>query len=187
MLFIHFEPTGHSLKHDIDTSDISVDDQYRHAAKANQGGQSASYDTLPPYIIRESPEETHWKSQHPEGWQIPEFNPLKRSTESKLHIAAEAGDVEAIKRALEQDSDHHSAAVIASRDEEGWQLLHSGAAAGHQEVVELLIEHGADLNSRTHGGRGATPLYIAEHNNGGFHPVVRYLKSLGALNLGPDL
>ncbi|KAL3774624.1 hypothetical protein ACHAWO_001995 [Cyclotella atomus] len=190
MLFIHFEPTGHSLKHDIDTSAISVDDQYRQAAKENQGGQSAAYDTLPPYIIRESPEETHWKNQHPEGWQIPEFNPLKRSTESKLHIAAEAGDVEAIKRALEQDGDHHKdgrAAVIASRDEEGWQLLHSGASAGHQEVVELLIEHGADLNSRTHGGRGATPLYIAEHNNGGFHPVVRYLKSLGALNLGPDL
>jgi prolyl 4-hydroxylase len=188
MLFIHFEPTGHSLKHDIDGSSISVDDQYKQAAKENQGGQSASYDTLPPYIIRESPEEIHWKSQHPEGWHIPEFNPLKRSSDSELHKAAEDGDVELIKRALEEGGhDKHGAPVIASRDDEGWQLLHSGAAQGHKEVVELLIEHGADLNSRTHGGHGATPLYIAEKNNGSYHPVVRYLKSLGALNLGPEL
>ena len=192
MLFIHFEPTGHSLEHDIDASGISIDDQYKQAAKENQGGQSASYETLPPYIIRESPEEIHWKSLHPEGWHKPEFNPLKRSSESKskLQKAAEKGDVEAIKRALERDGAHHNdgkTPVIASRDEEGWQLLHTGAAAGHKEVVALLIEHGADLNARTHGGTGATPLYIAEHNNGGFHPVVRYLKSLGALNLGPEL
>eukprot|EP00804_Cyclotella_cryptica_P014263 CCRYP_018649-RA/>CCRYP_018649-RA protein AED:0.05 eAED:0.05 QI:106/1/1/1/1/1/3/32/480 len=190
MLFIHFEPTGHSLSHDVDGSNIAVDEQYKQAAQENQGGQSASYDTLPPYIIRESPEEAHWKSQHPEGWYKPDFNPLKRSTESKLHKAAEEGDVETIKRALEKDTENKEAGrtpVLSTRDEEGWQLLHSGAASGHKEIVELLIEHGADLNSRTHGGHGATPLYIAERNNGGFHPVVRYLKSLGALNLGPEL
>jgi len=53
--------------------------------------------------------------------------------------------------------------------------------------VESLVAHGADLNSRAHRGRGATPLYIAERSDGGFRPVVRYLKSLGALNLGPEL
>ena len=188
MLFIHFEPTGHSLRHDANSLTNSVEEQYKQASNGNQGGQSASYDTLPPYIIRESPEETHWKYQHPEGWHKPEFNPLKRISQSKLHNAAHEGDIIAIKRALEDDGhDENGAPVIATRDEEGWQLLHSGAAAGRKDVVELLIGHGADLNSRTHGGHGATPLYIAEQNNGGFHPVVRYLKSLGALNLGPDL
>eukprot|EP00579_Thalassiosira_antarctica_P007807 CAMPEP_0201900604 /NCGR_PEP_ID=MMETSP0902-20130614/52671_1 /ASSEMBLY_ACC=CAM_ASM_000551 /TAXON_ID=420261 /ORGANISM="Thalassiosira antarctica, Strain CCMP982" /LENGTH=483 /DNA_ID=CAMNT_0048434325 /DNA_START=280 /DNA_END=1731 /DNA_ORIENTATION=- len=189
MLFIHFEPTGHSLRHNVEAN-IKVDEQYTQATQDNQGGQSASSETLPPYIIRESPEEIHWRQHHTEGWRKPEFNPRKRSTSSNLHKAAADGNVDAIERALEEDAEGKKAGrtrAVDHRDEDGWQLLHSGAASGHKEVVELLIEHGADLNSRTHGGHGATPLYIAERNNGGFHPVVRYLKSLGALNLGPEL
>ena len=101
--------------------------------------------------------------------------------------------METIERVLERDDiinnndEEIRVRAIDYRDEDGWQLLHSGAASGHTDVVKLLIEHRANLNSRTHGGHGATPLYIAESNNGGFHPVVRYLKSLGALNLGPEL
>ncbi|KAL7553955.1 hypothetical protein ACHAWF_017322 [Thalassiosira exigua] len=191
MLFIHFEPTGHTLRHvDIELPDQDVEEQYKQAARDNRGGQSAASDSLPPYIIRESPEETHWRNFHPRGWTPPEFNPLKRSTKSKLHQAASEGNIDAIERALEADKGGSVAGgvrVVDYRDEEGWQLLHSSAASGHKEVVELLVEHGSDLNIRTHGGHGATPLYIAEHNNGGFHPIVRYLKSLGALNLGPEL
>jgi len=202
MLFIHFEPTGHSLRHtnaggSDDTNnideDVDVETQYKRAAKDGQGGQSATFTTLPPYIIRESPEEIHWKQMYPQGWKVPEFNPLKRNPSSSgLHKAAASGDVDTIKRALEKDDKSNKkksgkTRTVDTRDEEGWQLLHSSAASGHEEVVKLLVEHGADVNIRTHGGHGATPLYIAEHNNGGFHPVVRYLKSLGALNLGPEL
>lgn len=185
MLFIHFEPTGHSLRHNADAGIKDVELQYKQAAEDSKGGQSASHDTLPPYIIRESPEEIHWKELHPEGWKEPEFNPLNRTIKSKLHKAAANGDVTELERVLEKDTGRVRA--VDYRDDEGWQLLHTGAAAGHKEIVQLLVEHGADLNSRTHGGHGATPLYVAEHNNGGFHPVVRYLKSLGALNLGPEL
>ena len=73
------------------------------------------------------------------------------------------------------------------RDEEGWQLIHEGAANGHKGLVELLVDHGADINARTHGGRGVSPLFVAEKNYGGSHQIVKYLKSLGALSLGPDL
>ena len=192
MLFVHFEPTGHSLRHGaaVGGDGTDIDQQYQQASKKNVGGQSAHTDTLPPYIIRESPEEIHWKQLHPQGWEKPEFNPLKRDTsKSKLHRAAAEGDVKTIERALGRNEGRKSdgSRTVDKRDEEGWQLLHSSAASGHKEVVELLVEHGADLNARTHGGHGATPLYVAEHNNGGFHPVVRYLKSLGALNLGPEL
>jgi prolyl 4-hydroxylase len=189
MLFIHFEPTGHSLRHNVEHS-INVEKQYKEAAREKQGGQSATA-TLPPYILRESPEEIHWRQLNPEGWTKPEFNPLKRSSSSKLHKAAAAGDINTIERVLTKDDQREKipgrARVVDKRDEEGWQLMHSASASGHTEVVELLVQHGADLNSRTHGGHGATPLYIAERNNGGFHPVVRYLKSLGALSLGPEL
>ena len=103
MLFIHFEPTGHSLRHGAaDGNDIDVDKQYREASKNNVGGQSAHTDTLPPYIIRESPEEIHWRQLHPQGWEKPEFNPLKRSSKSKLHRAAADGDVKTVERALEK-------------------------------------------------------------------------------------
>ena len=188
-LFIHFEPTGHSLRHNADVSVDDVNAQYEEASRKNLGGQSATTDTLPPYIIRESPEETHWRQLHPKGWEEPEFNPLKRTSSSKLHRAAADGDVDAIERALEKNDGKRAdgTRMVDRRDDEGWQLLHSGAGSGHKEVVELLVSHGADLNARTHGGHGATPLYIAEHSNGGYHPVVRYLKSLGALNLGPEL
>ena len=189
MLFIHFEPTGHSLRHNVGHS-TNVEKQYKEAAREKQGGQSATA-ILPPYIIRESPEELHWRQLHPDGWDKPEFNPLKRSPSSNLHKAAAAGDMNTIERVLNKDARRKKtpgrAPIVEKRDEEGWQLMHSASASGQTEVVELLVEHGADVNSRTHGGHGATPLYIAERNNGGFHPVVRYLKSLGALNVGPEL
>lgn len=70
MLFIHFEPTGHSLRHGAESSIVSdVRAQYKTALDEGIGGQSASNRGLPPYIIRESPEETHWREMHPDGWK----------------------------------------------------------------------------------------------------------------------
>lgn len=69
MLFIHFEPTGHSLRHGAESSVVKdVHAQYKAAAAEGVGGQSASDRGLPPYIIRESPEESHWRASHPNGW-----------------------------------------------------------------------------------------------------------------------
>lgn len=66
--------------------------------------------------------------------------------------------------------------------------LRSGC--GHSsvgKVVELLVHRGAEINARTHGGYGETPLRIAEKEWGSNHPIVHYLTSLGALSLGPEL
>jgi hypothetical protein len=73
MIFIHFEPTGHSLgrnetgyfyvKEEQDDGGsvrgsgsrkekINVDQQYRQDTKQGFGGQSASYGGLPPYLKR---------------------------------------------------------------------------------------------------------------------------------------
>ena len=77
--------------------------------------------------------------------------------------------------------------VLTERDDKGWQVLHQGVASGNEDVVMLLVDHGAEINARTHGGYGETPLRIAEKELGDTHPVVRYLKRLGALSLGPEL
>ena len=64
-------------------------------------------------------------------------------------------------------------------------------AGGHADAVQLLVEtYGAEVNARTHGGYGATALHIAEQVYGGTdgdHPVLQYLRSLGALSIGPEL
>ena len=86
-IFIHFEPTGHTLgknksgyfyvkdedapsngrKSDRSMNDVS--NQYRKDVESGFGGQSSSYGGgLPPYIKRQSPEEDHWLVFHPGGW-----------------------------------------------------------------------------------------------------------------------
>jgi hypothetical protein len=92
LIFIHFEPTGHTfeknesgyyyLRHDDEqqqqhskktASKKSLKDinkEYREHSIAGIGGQSSSMPGgLPPYIKRESPEEAHWRQQHPLGWE----------------------------------------------------------------------------------------------------------------------
>jgi prolyl 4-hydroxylase len=76
--------------------------------------------------------------------------------------------------------------VVDNRDENGWQPIHEAAAGGHKKAVELLVNNGADMNTRTLGGRGGTPLHIAKKRFGPLHPVVQYLKNLGALDVPPD-
>lgn len=69
MMYMHFERTGHSLRHSGQNPDSDVDSQYKQASKDGIGGQSVSNSGLPPYINRESPEEAHWRKLHPEGWK----------------------------------------------------------------------------------------------------------------------
>ncbi len=96
------------------------------------------------------------------------------------HTAARAGDIETLKEIVEIMEDY-----VNQRDQNGWTPLHEGARAGHKEVVEILIEKGAHINEKTNSGESA--LWWAEKNHGKDHPVVRFMKSLGALKLGPDL
>ena len=77
--------------------------------------------------------------------------------------------------------------VLTERDENGWQILHQAVSGGNEDVVKLLVSNGAEINSRTHGGYGETPLRIAEKQLGSDSPIVSYLKGLGALSIGPEL
>ncbi|KAF3656940.1 putative serine/threonine-protein phosphatase 6 regulatory ankyrin repeat subunit C-like isoform X2 [Capsicum annuum] len=48
-----------------------------------------------------------------------------------------------------------SASGINSGDEEGWVPLHSAASSGNVEIVEILLNRGADVNQKNDGGRTA--------------------------------
>ena len=102
----------------------------------------------------------------------------------EAHIAAKQGELAELEKEL-QGNDRES--VLTERDEHGWQVLHQGVAGGNEEVVKLLVSNGADVNARTHGGYGETPLRIAEKRFGDHNPIVKYLKEVGALSIGPEL
>lgn len=183
-MFIHFEPTGHSLRHFSENPTVDVDLQYKQATKDGVGGQSASNSGLPPYITRESPEEAHWRKLHPEGWRQPARSAgaaRRDDANVNAHRAASSGDVETLKEEISVKKE-----IVSERDENGWQPLHEAARHGHKAAIEVLLSNGADINARTHGGRGGTALYIASKRFGAFHPVVQYLKNLGALSVPPD-
>jgi ankyrin repeat protein len=88
---------------------------------------------------------------------------------------------------LEQELKESAAEILTERDDQGWQVLHQGVAGGNEDVVKLLVTHGADINSRTHGGYGETPLRIAERLHGVTSAVYLYLKQMGGLSIGPEL
>jgi len=159
-IFIHFEPTGRSLRPDIEDYD--------------------EFD-LPPYILRGSPEEANYREEHPGGWKI--NSPSVTEMElSEGHEAAIEGDVEQLEK-LAKEKRH----LLHEKDVNGWQPIHEAARAGHKDVVEKLIGYGANMNERTNHGEGSTPLDLAIAHHGDSHPLSQYLKSLGALNTGPEL
>ena len=205
MLFIHFEPTGQTALRQKD----SIDEQYRQAVQDGVGGQSSSEQAsmLPPYIRRFSPEEEHWQQQHPEGWRSPASSPDSFSGESvddgeqgaiqeqkqesqiqpDAHQAARNGDLGFWTDALATaTTNEEKQSLVNKRDSFGWQPIHEGAVNGRQEIVELLLNHGANINARTSGGRGGTALFLAEQRLGIEHSIVHYLTNHGALSISPD-
>jgi len=67
-----------------------------------------------------------------------------------IHIAAEAGYIEAVKQHLAAGAD------VNAKEDDGWTPLQFAAKYGHKEVAELLIAKGADVNAKTN--EGYTPL-----------------------------
>jgi cytohesin len=84
--------------------------------------------------------------------------PTAKAPDISIHEAAGAfvrkGNIEAVKQHLAAGTD-----VNAKGDVVGWTPLAWVAYEGHKEIVELLIENGADVNAND--DIGGTPLYRA--------------------------
>lgn len=94
------------------------------------------------------------------------FHALTAQANPDLIGAAREGDIEAVLQALEASS---------SEPETLGRPLYFAAQRGHLEVVELLLEHGADANTRfTYG----SPLHTAARSN--YADVVAILLEYGA-------
>lgn len=78
---------------------------------------------------------------------------------TSLHVASLQGDTVEVMRLLSYGWD----ANIPSQGPKapGATPLHLAASGGHVEVMDALLEHGANIEARTKGGCGWTPLHYA--------------------------
>lgn len=180
-IFIHFEPTGHSLRHNAHEAAMQAAKGAKD--KHGHGGHEIDMsDGLPSYIVRGSAEEKRWYKSHPNHKKTKEDMDSSTTGSTPAHIAAQLGDADQLRQVI--DNLGH---LLNAKDNNGWTPLHEGARAGHEDVVKLLVERGANINERTMEGKGETPLYWSIKNHGVDHPVSQLLMELGALNIGPDL
>jgi ankyrin repeat protein len=130
-------------------------------------------------------------------------DPTYNSTHS-IRDAAHAGDLDSIKRLLEEREDrvrepgasgmqplHFAAdaataeilmgygAAVDARTDRNETPLHFAARGGHKDVAEVLLRYGADLHAVDN--RGETPLFRAAHTpSPGGGDVARFLLARGA-------
>jgi prolyl 4-hydroxylase len=185
-VFIHFEPVGHSLRHDAkealgSAEEDHVHEKYRKAVQNKHGGHENSQ--LPPYITPGTPAADTWTANHPSDTMDAKEEAqeeLSETPRSSAHLAAIRGDLRKLQHIAEMKPED-----LIALDSNGWQPIHEAARSGHLEVVKFLVDNGADINAGIEGN-GASPLWIAINTLGEDHPAVRSLEDLGALLIEPD-
>lgn len=77
--------------------------------------------------------------------------------------------------------------IIVKGDSNGWLALHEAARAGHTRVVQYLCDmmDQTEINTRTNGGKGGTPLWWALHEFSEDHPAAKVLIKNGARSIAP--
>jgi prolyl 4-hydroxylase len=99
-IFIHFEPTGRHLNDHTLQYLNELDDFY------------------PPYLIKDSPESSNWKSRNPGGWKKPSPSSMIHETHSpEAHAAAATGDIARLALLAKKDQK-----ALHRKDINGWQV-----------------------------------------------------------------
>jgi ankyrin repeat protein len=95
-------------------------------------------------------------------------------------LAAQVGDVEVLHVIAKNDPD-----ALHKEDSLGWRPIHEAVRSGHLEAVTTLLLYGADQNHVTK--TGVSPLNIAKQFLPADNPVIAFLESVGAKDIGPEL
>ena len=149
-LFVHFEPTGHSLRHNAkmaaEAAKQDIHEKYQDSLNRGVSGHENDQSGLPSYIVEGTPEESHWRQQHPDGQvrgmhhvaynrtccfrttflietvsATPTIQKSKRGSfntgSTVAHLAAQTGDMNALKQAVEKKKDS-----VNATDRNGWTV-----------------------------------------------------------------
>ena len=139
---------------------------------------------LPPYVIPGSPEEPNWRNNNPRGWLAVQTQALTRGTTEAHQLV-----VKQELRDLRYILDLHPHYVNVA-DDLGWTPLHEACRTLNLEIVQFLVDRGADIHAKTKAGESVA--YVATffvettspepefQQNPYSHPMVVYLLSLGA-------
>jgi len=93
------------------------------------------------------------------------------------HKAAREGDIDSLRTIIET-----RVSAVHLKDKNGWMPIHEAVRGGHTNILDLLVNHGADINATTNFGEGSTPLRLALENFGKDHSITVRLQKLGATN-----
>lgn len=80
-----------------------------------------------------------------------------------------------------------NAAAVTRRDVNGWTPLSEAVRKGHENIVQLLLDRGSEVNARIgKNEEGGSMLWLAKKYLGENHTIVELLKSRGARLIPPE-
>jgi ankyrin repeat protein len=106
------------------------------------------------------------------SWRALKAHVESLTVDGQLFAAARSGDVESLRRLLDEHPDKHE----AREPPYAWKLLHAAAQHGRLDVVDLLLARGLDVNARERGDNTLAMHWAAA---AGHLDVVRRLADAG--------
>lgn len=187
-IFIHFEPTGHTLRHTekmgLESEDVHK--KYKESVAKGHGGHENETNNLPPYVLKgsETAQKLLGKDKKTDivydddDYYEDETGVTRGSTSA--HQAVQEGNMKKLSWILSKQ-----AHLVDAKDENGWTPIHEAARTGSLDAVKLLVQNGADVNALTEFGQ--SPFHLAKATHGDGHPLVVLFTDMGALFEGPEL
>lgn len=89
------------------------------------------------------------------------YNIVAMDTRVSLMCVVEKGDKELLLEKLEEIKAQNSSKELLERNQYGHGPLDIASLLGKKDLVQLLLEHGAEVNSANKSGRETCPMQIS--------------------------